>query len=345
MIDSRLATVLANATPFALPLTKPFRGVTHREGVIVSGPSGYGEFAPFLEYDDSTAALWLASAIEAAYGRWPTARRDLVPVNAIIPALAPHDVAAMVYRAYVGDGCRTVKVKVAESGQTLADDIERVAAVRSTQESAAVPNRAIRVDANGGWSVAQAVVAIRELDRAAAGLEYVEQPCRTLAELAELRRLISVPIAADESIRTADDPIRAARQNAVDIVVVKVAPLGGVSTALRVAQAGGVPVVVSGAMDSAVGLAAGIALAAALPDLPYACGLGTGALLERDLVAPPLRPVGGALAVQRVVPDPDSLAAAHEYLGEERSRWWFSRLERAWAAGADGLVGHLVEDE
>lgn len=342
MIDRKLAAILANATPFSLPLTKQFRGVNHREGVIIAGPSGFGEFAPFLEYDDATCARWLASAVEAAYGTWPQPRRSSIPVNAIIPALAPNDAAALAYRAYVGDGCRTVKVKVAEPGQTLDDDIARVAAVRAAQQSACVPHRRIRVDANGAWSVGQAVAAIRELDRVAGGLEYVEQPCRTLEELAEIRRLVSVPIAADESIRTAGDPIRAARQHAADIVVVKVAPLGGVNLALEVVEAAGVPVVVSGAMDSAVGLAAGLALAAAVADLPYACGLGTGALLAHDVVSSPLRPARGELFVQRISPDSDALALAHERLGADRCAWWADRVERAWRSGAEALVGELL---
>ena len=331
MTDRKLAEVLANATPFALPLAKPFRGVTHREGVILAGPSGFGEFAPFLEYDDETCARWLASAVEAAYGSWPDSRRGEVPVNAIIPALAPHDAAAMAYRGFVGDGCRTVKIKVAEVGQTLDDDVARVEAVRSAQQSAAVPNPRIRVDANGGWSLADAAVAIRELDRAAGGLEYVEQ-----------RRVVSVPIAADESIRTAGDPIRAVQQQAADIVVVKVPPLGGVNLAREVVGAAGVPVVVSGAMDSAVGLAAGIALAASLEELPYACGLGTGALLARDLIANPLRPTRGVLGVTRVSPDQMMLATAKAELGAPRGQWWLERLTRAWDAGAGALAGRLL---
>jgi O-succinylbenzoate synthase len=340
--DRKLAELLASATPFALPLAKPFRGVTHREGVLLQGPSGFGEFAPFLEYDDNTCACWLASGIEAAYGTWPQAVRDRIPVNAIIPALTPTEAAAMAYRAYVGDGCTTVKVKVAEAGQTLDDDVARIAAVRSAQWSAGVHHPAIRIDANGAWTVDEAVVAIRELDGVSGGLEYVEQPCRTLEELAELRGRISVPIAADESIRTASDPIRAAQMSAADIVVVKVPPLVGVHLALEVVRAAGVPVVVSGAMDSSVGLSAGIALAAAVDSLPLACGLGTGALLADDLVAVPVRPRHGSLAVGRIAPDPERLAAASDRLGPQRRAWWLDRLARAWEAGARELAGSWI---
>ncbi|MGA9148178.1 MAG: o-succinylbenzoate synthase [Candidatus Nanopelagicales bacterium] len=342
MTDRKLAQLLAGATPFALPLAKSFRGVTVREGVLLQGPSGFGEFAPFLEYDDSACARWLTSAVEAAYGTWPQAVRDRVPVNAIVPAVSPHDAAAMAYRAYVGDGCTTVKVKVAEAGQSLEDDVARVAAVRSAHWSAGVHHPAIRIDANGAWTVAEAVTAIRELDNASGGLEYVEQPCRTLDELAELRTRISVPIAADESIRTANDPIRAARMGAADIIVVKVPPLAGVQLALEVVRAAGVPVVVSGAMDSSVGLAAGVALAAAVDSLPFACGLGTGALLADDLVDAPVRPRHGSLAVTRTAPDPDRLAAAAERLGAERTSWWLDRLARAWHAGACDKAGSWI---
>ena len=342
MTDRKLAALLANATPFSLPLAKPFRGVTHREGVLIQGAGGFGEFAPFLEYDDATCARWLTSAIEATAGTWPSPQRSDVPVNAIVPALDPHDAAAMAYRAYVGDGCRTVKVKVAESGQTLDDDVARVAAVRSAQQSAAVPNPQIRIDANGAWSVNDAVIAIRELDAVAGGLQFAEQPCATLADLVQVRRRVAVPIAADESIRTAADPILAARAGAVDVVVVKVPPLGGVGLALEVVRAAGVPVVVSGAMDSSVGLSAGIALAAALDHLPYACGLGTGALLADDLVATPVRPHFGSLYVRRIEPDADRLAAAAQRLGPERSQWWRDRLARAWEAGARELAGSWI---
>lgn len=342
MTDRRLGELLANATPFLLPLAEPFRGVTHREGVVIQGPSGFGEFAPFLEYDDVTCARWLASTIEASYGSWPVPRRSHIPVNAIVPAADPHTAARIAYRAFVGDGCRTVKVKVAERGQTLDDDVERVAAVRSAQQSAAVPNPRIRVDANGAWSVDEAAIAIRELDAVAGGLEYVEQPCATLDELSELRRRVAVPIAADESIRNAGDPIRVARAGAVDIVVVKVPPIGGVRLALEVVAAAGIHVVVSGAMDSSVGLAAGIALAGAVDDLPYACGLGTGALLADDLVAHTVRPQGGTLAVRRIDPDAQKLADAADRLGAERAAWWRDRLTRAWEAGARELAGSLL---
>lgn len=342
MTDPALAALLACATPFELPLSTTFRGVQSREGVLLRGPSGWGEFMPFANYSDEACALWLANAIEAAFGTWPSPARSHIPVNAIVPATDPRTAAAMAYRAYVGDGCTTVKIKVAERGQSLDDDVARVDAVRSAMLAASVPNPKIRIDANCGWTVAEAAVAIRELDQIAQGLEYVEQPCPTLEDLRDLRRLVAVPIAADESIRLAADPVRAAQMGAVDVVVVKVQPLGGVGLALQVCRAANVPVVVSGAMDSSVGLAAPLALAAALDDLPYACGLGTGALLAADLVAEPLRARGGMLAVSRVDPDPAALAAAEDCLPADRHQFWLDRLTRAWHAGADALSGRLI---
>lgn len=342
MTDQRLAAVLAGCTPFAIPLAHKFRGITRREGVLITGPRGTGEFAPFLEYGDAIAARWLASAIEAAWGQWPDAVRQEIGVNAIVPALAPAQAAAMTTRAFVDSGSTTVKVKVAESGQTLADDLARVDAIRSAQSHAGVTDARIRIDVNGGWSVEEAVVAIRELDIVARGLEYVEQPCATLPELAAVRARVQVPIAADESIRTADDPLRAVASGAVDIIVVKVPPLGGVNRALEICERADVAVVVSGAMDSSVGLASGIALAAALPQLPYACGLGTGALLAADVVNEPVVARNGVLPVGRIEPDAEALAAATARLGSQQAMWWLQRVERAWHAGAKDLVGSLV---
>jgi O-succinylbenzoate synthase len=314
----------------ALPMRVRFRGVEVREAVLLDGPSGWGEFAPFVEYDDVEAARWLASGLEAAYAAWPGARRDVVPVNATVPAIGPEQVPAVLARF---DGCTTAKVKVAESGQTLADDLDRVAAVRDAMGPAA----RIRVDANGGWSVDQALDAVTRL--AAYELEYAEQPCATVEELAALRRAlarraIEVPVAADESIRKADDPLRVARLEAADLVVVKVAPLGGVLRALEIVEACGLPAVVSSALDTSVGIAAGVALAAALPTLEHACGLGTVSLFERDVATHPLRPVAGGLTPGRAVADPEALVRLAA--PEDRQRWWRERLVRCHGVLAEG---------
>jgi len=295
---------------YSIPMRTRFRGITRREGVLICGPAGWGEFSPFAEYGPRECARWLAAAREAAYDGWPEPVREAIPVNATIPAVGPER-AAELARA---SGCRTAKVKVAERGQTDADDIARVEAVRD----ALGPGGRIRVDVNGAWEVDHAARMIRTLDRF--DLEYVEQPCATLEELARVRRLVDVPIAADESIRRAEDPLKVRAGGAADIVVLKVQPLGGVRAALRVAEQAGLPVVVSSAVETSVGLAAGLALAAALPELPYACGLATMSLLEGDVTAEPLVPVDGVIPVRRPEPDPAELER-HEADAATAAAW------------------------
>jgi len=304
---------------FRVPMRLRFRRVEERSGVLLHGPAGWGEFSPFPEYGASYSARWLAAAERDACEPWPAPVRDLVPVNTTVPAVDPERAAALVRAS----GCRTAKVKVAEPGQDLAADLARVAAVRE----AIGPDGHVRVDANGAWDVATAALAIGRLD--AHDLQYVEQPCATIEELRDLRRRVDVPLAADESVRTARDPERVAAAGAADLLVLKAQPLGGVARALDVAVAAGLPVVVSSALETSVGLAAGLAFAAALPELPYACGLGTGTLLAADVVNDPLLPVDGALAVRRpepdgalldaAAPDPDETAALIERLAQARA--------------------------
>jgi O-succinylbenzoate synthase len=274
-----------------------FRGVTRREGALIQGPAGWGEFSPFAEYGPAECARWLAAAREAACEGWPAPVRDRIPVNVTIPAVGPERAFEMTKES----GCRTAKVKVAERGQGDADDLARVEAVRA----AIGPEGRVRIDVNGRWDVDHAARMIRALDRWE--LEYAEQPCATLEELARVRRRVDVPIAADESIRRAEDPLKVRAAGAADIAVLKVQPLGGVAAALRVAEACGLPVVVSSAVETSVGLAAGAALAAALPELPYACGLATLSLLEGDVAGDPLLPVAGEIEVRRPVVDEEAL--------------------------------------
>jgi O-succinylbenzoate synthase len=293
-----VAGLLSGLRAFAIPMRTRFRGITVREGALIEGPAGWGEFSPFAEYGPRECARWLACALEAATVGWPAPVRDRIPVNVTVPAVAAEQAHALV----TASGCRTAKVKVAERGQTLGDDVARVEAVRD----ALGPGGAIRVDANGGWDVDQAVRALAELGRS--GLEYAEQPCPTLGELAEVRRRVNVPVAADESIRRAEDPLAVRAAGAADIVVVKTQPLGGVRAALAVAQACELPVVVSSAVDTSVGLAAGLALAAALPELRYACGLATMSLLTGDVTSDPLTEQAGELLVRRPSVDEARLA-------------------------------------
>jgi O-succinylbenzoate synthase len=301
----------------ALPMRVRFRGIMTREVALIEGPVGWGEFSAFLEYEPPEAAAWLASAIEAAYQPPPEVHRDRIPINATVPAVPALQVPEVLARF---PGVQTAKVKVAEPGQTLTNDIDRVEVVR-----ALVPN--VRVDANGGWTVDEAVAAAEALT-ATGPLEYLEQPCKTVPELAELRRLVDVPIAADESIRKADDPLHVVRSGAADIAVLKVAPLGGVSTLLEIAGQIDIPIVLSSALDSAVGIARGLVAAGALPELRYACGLGTGGLFIDDVVEP-LVPVDGHLSVAPVTPDParlEALAAA-----PDRRQWWIDRIKACYA--------------
>jgi len=301
---------------FAIPLRTRFRGITVREGLLLRGTAGWGEWSPFLEYGPAEAAAWLRCAEEAAAGDWPTPVREVVPVNVTVPAVAPEHA----HRIVREGGCRTAKVKVAEPGQSLADDQARLEAVRD----ALGPEGRVRVDANGAWSVDEASAAIGVLDRAASGLEYVEQPCASVEELASVRRAVDVPIAADESIRRAGDPYRVRDLQAADIAVLKVQPLGGVRACLRIAEDIGLPVVVSSALETSVGIAAGLALAGALPSLPYACGLATVQLLTADVVAEPLLPVDGTLPVR--LPTVDEHACDLLAATADRVAHWEARL-------------------
>jgi O-succinylbenzoate synthase len=322
---ARPRSVPGVADVYAIATTTRFRGLTVREGLLLSGPAGWGEFCPFPEYADAESAPWLAAAVEAAQQGWPEPVRDVVPVNCVVPAVGPERAHAIV----TASGCRTAKVKVADDARSGPADEERLAAVRD----ALGPTGSVRVDANGRWTVDEAVSAIKALDRAAGGLEYVEQPCATVAELAAVRRRVDVPIAADESIRRASDPMRVALAEAADIAVLKCAPLGGVRRALAVAAACGLPCVVSSALETSVGLAAELALAAALPELAGACGLATRFLLADDVVDPgdELRPRDGRLAVRRRAPEPVRLGAVAA--PPERVAWWTQRLARVAALG------------
>ncbi len=304
----------------AIPMRVRFRGVITREVALVEGPHGWGEFGAFLEYGPLEASRWLASAVETAYEPWPDAVRAEVSVNATVPAVPAEEVAGVIARF---PGCTTAKVKVAERGQSLADDIARVAEVRAVMG----PSGRVRVDANGAWSVGDAVDALRRL--APYDLEYAEQPCTSVEELRDLRIALAragvdVPVAADESIRKAEDPLRVRDLEAADLIVVKVAPLGGVRSALRVVEECGLPAVVSSALDTSVGISSGVALAAALPTLDHACGLGTVALLGGDVTLDPLVPHEGALVPGRV--GVDAVLVDRWAATPDRVAWWVERV-------------------
>lgn len=315
-----LADLLATAQVVSLPMTTRFRGITVREAVLFEGPEGWTEFSPFVEYDDTEAAAWLHAAIDFGWRATPAPLRDRIPVNATVPAVPAHDVDAVLARY---PGARTAKVKVAEPGQTLADDVARVRAVRE----ALGPEGRLRIDANALWNLDEAEHAIHAL--APFDLEYVEQPCATVDELVELRRRIhymDIPIAADESVRKAADPLAVARAGAADVLVVKAQPLGGVHSAQRIVAEAGLPAVVSSAIDTSVGIAMGAYLAASLPDLEFDCGLGTVAMFVEDVADEPLLPENGSIPVTRPSVSPGRLDALRA--DDDRVEWWLDRVRR-----------------
>ena len=325
--------ILERAHVVSLPMNVKFRGVRTREALLIDGPAGWGEFAPFLEYDAVESSAWLASGIEAAWQGFPEPLRTHVEVNATVPAVPAQEVAGVLEKF---PGCRTVKVKVAEKGQTLADDIARVQAVREAR-----PGAVIRVDANTGWTVEQALEAAQSLGP----LDYLEQPCATVEELAQVRaslqrRGIFARVAADESIRRSDDPYRVAELRAADVAVVKVAPLGGVRRVLEVAthlRARTMDITVASALDTVVGMNAGLAAVAALPKLddddlldvpPAAAGLATSQFFVED-VATPHTITDGFMETRVITPEPDRLEGLAA--SPDRRDWWCERVRESYS--------------
>jgi o-succinylbenzoate synthase len=321
-----LAELLDTARVVALPMATRFRGVDVREALLMRGPSGWTEFSPFVEYADAEAAAWLAAAIDFGWGdpRLPSGAPTRIRVNATLPAVGPDAVDAVLDRF---PGCRTVKVKVAEPGQLLADDVARVAATRNYLGA----DGRIRIDANGGWNVDEAEHAIHAL--AEYDLEYAEQPCATVDELAQIRKRVKymgIPIAADESVRKAADPIAVAKAKAADILVIKAQPRGGITAALKIVKKAGLPVVVSSALDTSIGLSMGAWLAASVPGgVSFDCGLGTAALLAVDVTPEPLLPVDGQIDVRRI--DADESLLFRYAAPADRTQWWIDRLQRTYA--------------
>lgn len=324
-----LSEILSTLRVVSIPTATRFRGVTVREAALFEGPQGFTEFSPFLEYPDDEAATWLAAAIDFGWSEQPAPLRTQIAVNATMPAVSPDDVAAVLSRF---GACATIKVKVAETGQTLDDDIARVRVIRELVG----PDVRIRLDANGGWTPDEAALAIELLSPF--GLEYVEQPCATVSELLTLREQIAgmgVFIAADESVRKAADPLAVARAGAADILVVKAAPLGGIHRALALIAEAELPAVISSALDTSVGISMGLHLAAALPRLEMACGLATVALLNGDVTDDSLTPVNGMIDVRRVAV---SDARLTEFAAEpERTQWWAERITRCYEQAMNEL--------
>ena len=297
----------------ALPMKTKFRGVTVREVALIQGEYGWGEFSPFLEYDDAESAPWLACAIEAATQPRPKLFRNSVAVNGTIPATNDKKVMDDLVASY--PGVKTYKVKV---GDNLSEDIVRLARIRSLGRKVN-----IRIDVNGLWSVEQALTNLYAFYENVGPFEYVEQPCATLDELRELKSKIRIPlkIAVDEAIRKAADPFALDLHGAADIVMLKVQPLGGIKRAHQLAAHHNLPVVVSSALESAVGINYGLTLAASFEDMKFDCGLGTGSLLAKNVAQLPI--VHGKIAISDVLPNLEGLDVS-----ADRYQWWKNRIMR-----------------
>jgi O-succinylbenzoate synthase len=283
--------------PVRIPMRHRFRRIDHREAVLIRGPSGWGEFSPFPDYPPQVTTRWLASALEAACTSLPTPGRETIPVNVTVPAVDPAVAAALVLES----GATTAKVKVGEVGRPQEEDEARLAAVRD----AIGATGKIRIDVNATWDLETATERLQALSRF--DLEYAEQPVATLEEMVELKRRTDVPLAADELVRLRPDPVEVAEMGAADILVVKVQPLGGVARTLDIAARAGIPVVVSSALETSVGIYSGLLVASLLPELPFACGLATVALIEGDPTRAPLVSMNGSLEVRRPEPDVELL--------------------------------------
>jgi o-succinylbenzoate synthase len=314
-----LEEALASLRVLALPMRTTFRSLDIRETALFKGENGWGEFAPFVEYSDQESLQWLESAIEAADKALSPALRESIPINATVPASNDEAEIEQILSWY--PGVDTAKIKV---GTGIKEDLARIAAVRKH-----LPKAKIRIDVNGSWSVKEAlsnIIAIYEVTGDL--LEYVEQPVASLDELKQLKEGMSVDvkIAGDEVLRKAKDPFAISLDGEIDILMLKVSPLGGIKRAMDLASHHKLPVVISSALESAIGISYGLALAARVPSLDYACGLGTSALFNQDISDIPI--VNGAIKATSYPIDLDRVER-YELKGE-RLEWWRNRISRVW---------------
>jgi O-succinylbenzoate synthase len=299
----------------ALPTKTNFRGINIREVALFQGEAGWGEFSPFLEYQPRECVPWLQSAIEAATKQWPELKRSKVKVNGTIPALNDPNEIEQIVETF--PGVNTFKVKV---GDNLSEDIARLAKVRALR-----PNAKLRIDVNGSWNVATAVTSLLAIYENIGVIEYVEQPCQSVEELRELKAKlkVNIPIAGDEVLRKSADPFKVDLSGAVDILALKVQPLGGIPRAQKLAQHHNLPIVVSSALESAVGISHGLALAASFNEMNFDCGVATGSLLSANVGDLPI--VNGEIEVKRIEPNFEGLEVS-----PERYKWWQDRLMKTW---------------
>lgn len=295
----------------ALPTKTNFRGVTVREVALFKGEFGWGEFSPFLEYDAKETAPWLQSAIAAATTPRPKLFREKIKVNGTLPAINNPSEIERIVQSF--DGVETFKVKV---GENLSEDIARLAKLRSLK-----PKAKLRIDVNGSWSLERAITNLRAIYENIGELEYVEQPCATVEELKRLKDEVKIPlkIAGDEILRKASDPFDVDLAGAVDILVLKVQPIGGIERAHKLANHFGLPIVISSALESAVGINYGLQLAASFENLEFDCGLGTGSLLSANVGELPI--VNGEITIKNFEPNFSGLEVS-----PERYEWWKNRV-------------------
>jgi o-succinylbenzoate synthase len=310
--------ILETARVLSIPMRIKFRGITTREVLLFEGPKGWAEWSPFTEYEDEEASIWLKAAIEFAFGDIPEPTVKTIKVNATLAAVKDVRGALEPFGNF-----EVVKIKVAEAGQTLQDDLDRIHEVRKH-----FPNARIRLDANGGYDIETALTVAKAMHEEGVPLEYLEQPVKPIAELAELRlklKLFNIKVAADESVRKVSDPLAVAQAHAADLLVLKAAPLGGINNALKISKEAGLPVVVSSALETSVGISMGAYLASAL-NSEYSSGLATAALLTEDVTDAPLIPINGEIPVTRITPNKNALTKLQA--PADRTSWWMERLER-----------------
>ena len=305
-----LNQILASLQVLTLPTRTNFRSVSKREVALFEGPNGWGEFSPFLEYDAEESSYWLAAGIEAAFSEVPQINREVIEINATLPAVDSNIDVEKILSWY--PGAKVVKIKV---GSDLELDLKRIE--NSLKFN---PDLKVRLDVNGGWSVQEAETAVSQMIErfGIEKFEYIEQPVATLEELRELQ--LPIPVVGDEVIRKAKDPFALDLNGAVDILMLKVSPLGGIKRAMEIANFHELPVVVSSALESAVGISHGIRLAASLPQLDYACGLGTGKLLTHDVADLPVEE--GRMKLTKVKPS----GLINLQSAPERIKWWEKRI-------------------
>jgi len=296
----------------SIPVKNNFRGIKSREIALFEGPAGWSEFSPFIEYDNKQSATWLKASLEAATKPAPNPLRNEIMVNATLPNIKPSEVEEVLSNF---DGCTTIKIKINNF------NVDRELLIESLKH---VPNAKFRLDINGGWTFDEAVVNLKNYEGEFAGLiDYVEQPCLDIAELKALKNETGIKIAVDESIRKFLSNDLTKLKDVADVAVIKWAPSGGIKAAIKLIEQISLPVVISSALDSSVGISHGLALACAIPNLYGPCGLATVALLEGDVTSNSLLASNGVIINRRVTPDRISEFKVDNLL----KKWWKDRSD------------------